>query len=215
MIKGYTFNLGGAEWTIDMAGDIAARWNFHVGSSSITLATKMLGEELREDIIKKHMWNAIYDIIHNKIMFRKGKKWDRHVLGMMNGVASMMVNLPYVMPTEKSSRYMTILGTNYEVRVENIICQQDKIYGRCNPNNFVIIIQDQERDIKYHPQFVRQTLIHECIHAVNYEMGLQHTVWDEEDQVNPLSYHLAEVWHTLQPIKTTDDATDTKNTQTQ
>lgn len=212
-MTGQTFKLGGADWQIDLQGDIGSRWAVNVPVNSITLASMMVGKPLREDVMKKHMWNAIYDVIHNKVMYRKGKIWERFFFAQMNAVANVMVNLPYVMPTSKSPYFMQILGQLYEIRVENLICQEDKIYGRCNPNNFIIIIQDQERDIVYHPQFVRQTLIHECLHAINYELGLQGTKWDEEDQVNTLSYILSEVWHTLNP-KTTDNATNPKDPQT-
>lgn len=212
-MKGYTFKLGGADWDVDIAGDMGARWNLSVATNSITLAAIMTGKPLREDVMKKHLWNAVYDAIHNKVMYRKGKIWDRYFFAVMNGVANIMNNLPLIMPTSDSPRFVEIIGQAYEIRVENLICQQDKIYGRCNPNNFNIIIQDEEKGIKYHPQFVRQTMIHECLHALNYELGLQGTKWDEEDQVNTLSYILSEVWHTLNP-KTTDNATDTEDAKT-
>lgn len=214
--QGYTFKVGGAEWTIDYAGEMGSRWQVTSHTNNIALASRLLDKELRSDVLTRNMWNAIVYVLIDKVMQKHTGKWAKYMMPVSHGIGGVMAQMVSnpLLPEVDQPQWWNVLGMMYEVRVENIICQEDRIYGRCNSNHYTIILQNKEAGVVFHPQFVRQTLIHELLHAVHYELGLQSTKWDSEEHVNTLSILLSEVYNTLQ-VKTTDNAIDTENTQAQ
>lgn len=217
MNRKFQFTIGGAAWEAQIVrGDLGKRYELIVEQNLIQVSSHYRKRKLREHIPVLRIWDGIYAAIHHKVMMKSGGIWSKFENAYTHAVATTFSRVGDGLPLEGHDIEVEILGNTYLVTVDNEVCDREEIYGKCDANSQTITLQlESDERGRYHPQFVRQTLFHEIIHAINYELGLAKTPWDTESQVNSLAYLLAEAWHTFREVKTTDNATDSENTKTE
>lgn len=202
------FNLGGMVFEVYHEAVPGYRWKSYITEGKVYIAPDNEGVLVSQENRRKALWEAIFVLANEKIMLRTKSVFEDYFVPYQNMIAQVMPQLQEywlhgLLNLEAKYRKDLIIGAStIRVEINNEICSQKKVYGRYDPNKHLIQLQsigtyENGGQQFYHKYFIFVTLIHEVLHAIADQLGLQNTKWDTEHQINTLSYFLGEAVTTM------------------
>ena len=210
------FKLAGSDWEASTEPIEGYRYTKSYKKHSIKLLDKWHSKDIKESQHLCSFWRAIQaTIVEDLMSYFKEDIFKNHLRRHGALVAQFMMQIEEHIPDKEYPTYLNIGPANYTILIDNDYCYKKELYGESNSNLAEIYISnyDPEDEVHYDYWATIQTLIHESLHAVNYELDLHDTEWDSENTVNVMSCFLTEVLRSKLTVKRTTDATNPKNTK--
>lgn len=196
-----SFNIHGCEWIINLDNSISDEYcydyDYHL--KIITIVDEYNGVKLNHDSILLNLFRCVVSIICKLEMIIK---YNTSNINFLYPFCNLMLNAlnSYNVSENNWDGDVNIGGVSYNIIDDSNYClsKKEKAYGICNPNTKNIYLCTQnEKGLIYNSHHIENTLIHEIIHAVNYELGLYDEKVNSEKVVNPLSNYIYEYKRTL------------------
>ena len=206
-----TFTLGGMEHQVLLKEVPGYRWRNFPPIKELHLAPLYEGKPIREDIIEKHFWESVTCLIVDRVMLRCKNPFADNRVAYGHLVAQVMIQLTkfkdrlYCFFSRECDKYgIQVGGSDIGIIIDNEECSRRKIYGEYDANNERILLQtegvSEEVFMKHHPDFILRVLIHELLHAVTTQLGLEQTKWNTEHNINTMAFFFTEVYLSLKPV---------------
>jgi hypothetical protein len=221
-----SFKLGGMDYQVLLEEVPGYRWRNFPPIQEVHLAPTYMGEELRTEIIIKSFWEATTCLVVDRVMLRLKPEWSSTRVAFGNLLAQVMMWLQEVPTTisiltnkEAPYRMIYIGGANIKVVIDNVECDKRKVYGEYDGNSEKIILQSEGVSegvfMKHTPEFMLKVLIHECLHAICAQLGLEKTKWNTEHNINTMAFFFTEIFLTLKSKEIVEEYKDFKYTHPQ
>ena len=193
-----TFKLGGVSWKIIIDNNTCetneSSWVRWLNKQTIGIRDTY-SILLNYDVLERNIWDAIFFIIVNDHMEYRGFT-PKQTFGI-TGLLYQALTTNTCRPGEWDGTFQ-LGGINYIVKVDNKSGADNQFFGRCNPNSKLIEITTQNyAGVESTDDFIYQTLIHEILHAINYELGFDEAKTNSEKFVNTTATFIYEVYKTL------------------
>lgn len=203
----FTFTLGGINHKVLLEDVPGYRWKNSAIEGIIRLSPKYNGEDLQPATLRKNMWEAIFSLIHEHVMQRTKKGvFTEYRRAYANLVSQAMEQLITWLNSNLNNNILFIGGSTIRVSENNKYCESRECYGEYDINVDAIRYQTQTtiegNVVVYSRAFIMQVIIHEVLHAISHQLGLNETKWNTEHQINTLAHFLCEVLYSLFEHKT-------------
>ena len=194
-----TFTLGGSNWSIQIDNDFCdiKECIFCVNSSLqlIKIKDTFNTTKLPYDNVLRIIWDAILTEVVTKTMGHRGL----NTTNLLSPYSSFLYQATKTLTSkpEEWDGSFEIGGKSYIVKVDNNRASNENWYGMCCYNEGIIYLATGDEDVEYIEDFIYQTLWHEILHAIAYELGRSKEKINSEKFVNTLATFVYEIIKTL------------------
>lgn len=198
-IKIGTCNIGGATWSIEINNEYCKQnkviFSFDTAKQVISLRDTYKGGKntLFYRNIMANFWNAILSELFNHTLEYRKLNYSKFITpysSLINQITETLTSEPGQWDGSFNIGGKTYSVTTYEG--DDLDC-----YGYCNPNEYNIKLKVGDKEGPYSDSFIHQTLWHEILHAIAFELGRYDHIINSEKFVNPLSIFISEIVGTL------------------
>lgn len=201
-----TFTLGGIPWTIELDNETCIARDSTFCFNSALQIIKLRDTYGRDKLVLpyKNVTKTLWEAILNEVICKTMEYRKLNVSEILVPYASLLFQVTETL-TSKPGEWdgsFDIGGRTYNVVVDNR--ENDGWYGLCCNNEATIYLTTEGEDGPYTDSFTLQTLWHEILHAIAFELGRGNHKINSEKFVNPLSIFVTEIVSTLK-IKFPDE----------
>jgi hypothetical protein len=199
------FSLGGIPWKViidnNSCGTNETAWVRWLGIQTIGLRDNY-DTLLNYDVLERNLWDAIFYIIFSDHMEYRNISPKKSYA--FSGLIKQSLQTLTCKPGEWDGTF-EVGAVTYIVKVNNESGKTNNFFGRCNFNTRNIELTTENCfGLPHTDSFIGQTLTHEMLHAVAFELGLGETKLNTEKFINTAATFIYEVYKTLK-IKFPDE----------
>ena len=204
-MKYFEFKLGGLDWKAIVGKHEGYRWKRHPETCEIDLPQSVDDRIFDQEELYRNLIDAVVAISVQDIMQQKKGKFEDHICGVASLVVQVIPQIVFGEPLTINSTKggIQIGGEVFSIVTENKLSKDEHYFGSFNRATKTINLETINKYGKQNnTKFVCQTLIHECLHAINSLLGITDTDWETETVVNVLAHFLMEFGYSVKFIDT-------------
>lgn len=193
-----SFNIGGFPWSVELDNEDCEQERSRYLISHAHQTIKIRNDYgdgrplLRENGIMNTLWEAIMNTLIIGVM--ENRKFDSDILKTYASFVQQITNTLTSTPKDWNGTFY-LGGKQWKVVVDNN--PSNTWYGLCHGDIGVVYLTTEGKEGPYSIPFIGQTLWHELLHSIAYELGKSKEKMNSEKFVNILSVFVYEVDSTL------------------